>query len=191
MTDILKNLIVSGDTKIEVVNETHSVELSGRIKMIRGNFIQESSYLGRTYTNRYGYIDIDELDGEDISFKLGDVPIDSLDKLKKSLTDAGLSALASKLGFTYDEFKQAALQCMQTHKMFISCFGKKSKLWSVMSTEEQTKVKLKYFIDNYDTNKVSDSDKKGFGIVILNEDGSVNSNAVPTKEQLMEKLATL
>ena len=195
MTEILNGLIVSeGTITTEVINESFSVELSGKIKLTRGNLSQERSYYGRTYKTRYvGYVGVEDINGDEYPLMLGVVRIDSLDKLKKSLTDAGLSTLANKIvGFSYDEFKQAVMETMQTHKMFLAAFGKKAKIWDLLSYDERTKIMLQFTIDNYDNALlVSDNEKRSYGIVITDAEGNEDKTAIPTKEQLIEKLATL
>ena len=191
MTEILNGLsFVSGDTKTEVVNESFSAELSAEYKMTKGNFSQNFNFWCRVYKTRYnGFIHIDDLNNEEGSCMLGNIPIDNIHKLKETLKNSGLATLANSLGFTNDECKQAEYNVIENHKMFKACFGENTKLWVLVPKQEQEKIKLQYVIDNYDS--VADYEKKGFGVEVVDGVGNIIANAVPTKEQLIEKLESL
>jgi hypothetical protein len=190
MTEILNGLsFVSGDTKTEIVNESFSAELSAEYKMTKGNFSQNFYFWARVYESKYkGFIHIDDLNNEERSCMLGNITIDNIHKLKETLKNSGLSTLANSLGFTSDECKQAEYNVIENHKMFKACFGEK-KLWELVPKEEQDKIKLQYVIDNY--NIVGDYMKKGCGVVVVDGVGNIIADAVPTKEQLIEKLESL
>jgi hypothetical protein len=191
MTEILNGLsFVSGDTKTEVVKESFSAELGADFKMIKGNFSQNFNIWCRVYESKYkGFAHIDDLNNEESSCMLGDIPIDNIHTLKETLKNSGLSTLANSLGFTNDERKQAEYNVIQNHKMFKTFFGENTKLWDLVPKEQQDKIKLLYVIDNYDS--VGDYEKKGCGVEVVDGVGNIIANAVPTKEQLIEKLESL
>jgi hypothetical protein len=191
MTEILNGLsFVSGDTKTEVVKESFSAELGAEYKMTKGNFSQNFSFWCRVYKSKYkGFANIDDLYNDERSCMLGNIPIDNINKLKETLKSSGLSTLADSLGFTRDECRKAEYNIIQNHTMFKACFGNETKLWELVPKEQQEKIKLQYVIDNYDS--VADYEKKGCGVEVVDGVGNIIADAVPTKEQLIEKLESL
>ena len=186
MKDLFNGLqVVSGQTKIVSISETASVEVSGKFSMERGNFKQEFSYWARTYEKLNNFAKIDDYETEQHKCTLGELPIDSLDKLVKTLNDSGLTTLGSSLGFTSEEVTAAMHQHIQEHKIFKMVYGKKAELWDALTKEEQQAEMLVYAINNYDT--CGDYHKRQCGVVVLDEEGDVVENAIPTREQLMKK----
>lgn len=191
MNEIFSNLSVSDKITTEVINENFSVELSGKIKMIRGSFSQERTYWCRLHKSKYGtFVTYDEIDGDELDCMLGNVKIDNLKNLKDMLTKSGLSTLSNSIGFTYEEFCGAAIEAMQQHSM-LGIFGNDVRFWQLIPIEEQVKIRLQFVIANYDTNLVSKSEKQSFGIVVFDGDGEVVPDGIPTKEQFIEKLNNL
>lgn len=190
MKDLLNGLlVVGGVNKVTSVTETASVEVSGRFTIERGNFKQEFSYWARTYEKFGNLAKIDDYEYETQSTMLGDLPIDSLEKLVQSLNDSGLSTLAKGLGFSQEDIITAMHIHVQNHRVFKLVYGKKVELWDLLTKEEQQAEMLAHAINNYDT--CGDYHKKQCGVTILDEEGNVVSSAIPTKEQLQEKFLSL
>ena len=190
MNELLKDLLVVGkETKVISVTETASVEVSGKFTMQRGNFIQEFSYWARTYDKLVGFAKIDDYESEDRDARLGELPIDSLSKFTQSLHDSGLDTIANAVGFSNEEIRQAMYQHIQQHKIFKAVYGNKTKLWDLLTQEEQQAEILVYTINNYDT--CGDWYKIQCDVVVLDEEGNAIPNAIPTIEQLKEKFEQL
>jgi hypothetical protein len=193
MNEIFKGLSVSDKVTSETINEDFSLELSGKFKMTKGSFSQVRTFWGKIYKMRYdGYVYFEDVDGEEFEAMLGNVPVDNVNKLKESLSNSGLTTLANNIGFSYEEFRKAAIEAMSKQKMFLLVFGKKTKCWESLPKEEQFKIELKFAIDNYDDDTlVGYHFKKRFGIEVVDGVGNIIPDAVPTKEQMIEKLETL
>ena len=193
MNENFNGLSVGDKITTEILNEDFSVELSGLLKMTKGSFSQVRYYWCRLYKMKYeGYVDFDEIDGEDLGCTLGNIPVDNVKKLKETLLNSGLSTLANSIGFSSKEFADAAIEVMQKHKMFSVIFGEKAKIFKCVPKEEQTKVQLKFAIENYeDDTLVNNPLKRNFGIEVVDGVGHIVPDGVPTKEQLIEKLESL
>lgn len=177
--------LVSGEVKVETLRESFGLEVNGAYKMIKGNFEQEFSYYARLYKSNYeNYVGVDDYNVDDEKCNLGGLPIDNIDQLKRTLSESGLSTLASSIGFTEEEKDKAMYQTIQNHKDFIKCYGKKTTLWDLLSKEEQKLVQVKHVIDNYDT--CQDYQKSSLCIVREDEFGNTIKNYVPTLEEVKE-----
>ena len=193
MNEIFNGLLVGDKITTEIINEDFSVELSGRLKMTKGSFSQVHTYWCRLYKIKYeGYVDFDEIDGEELECTLGNIPVDNVKKLKETLSNSGLSTLANSIGFSSEEFRGEVVKAMQKHKMLAVNFGKKAKIWDLVPKEEKTKIELEFAIDNYDDDTlVGYHFKRKFGIEVVDGVGNIVPDGVPTKEQLIEKLESL
>lgn len=188
--NLFNNLqVVSGELEVETIREGFGLEVNGAFKMTKGNFQQEFSYYARLYeTNYKNYIGVDDSNVDEETCNLGGLPIDSIDQLKKTLSDSGLRTLADSLGFSYQERDKGMYKVIQNHKDFIKSYGKKAIVWNLLSEEEQRVVKIKHAITNYDT--VHASHKYNL-LVKLDENGVTISGYVPTIEELKELLESL
>lgn len=190
MNELLKDLlVVGGEIRMKSVTETASVEVGGKFTMQRGNFIQEFSYWARTYDKFSNFAHVDDYESEDRDAKLGDLPIDNLNKFIQSLHDSGLDTLAKGVGFTSEEVRQAMYEHIQQHKTFKAVYGKRAELWNLLTQEEQQTEMLVYVAKNYDT--CGDYYKKQCGVVVLDEEGNVIKDAIPTREQINEEFMNL
>lgn len=188
----MKNLfnglqVVGGETKIVSITETASVEVCGNFSMERGNFKQEFSYWARTYEKLSNFAMIEDYETDYHKCTLGELPIDSLGALKTTLTNSGLTTLSNSLGFSDKEVVDAMHQHIQNHKIFKAVYGEKVGLWDLLTKEEKEYETLAYilFSNNYDT--CGDWLKQQCGVAVLDEEGNAILNAVPTREQLLEK----
>lgn len=192
MENLLKGLlVVGGEIKVTSVKETASLEVSGRFTIERGNFKQEISYFARTH-EKFGVLaKIDDYEYETESTMLGDLPIDNLDKLIQSLNGSGLSTLAKGLVLDIKDIENAMYIHVEKHKIFKAVYGKNAVLWDLLSAQEKEYETLAHilFSNNYDT--CGDWLKKQCGVVVLDKEGDVVANAIPTKEQLREKFLGL
>lgn len=146
--------IVQGEIKVENVTEGFSLELHGAFKMQRGEFQQECSYYGRMYVSRFGenIIGVDDSEIQEVkNVKLGELPIDSINPFKKSLSESGLTTLSNSIGFSDEEETQAVYNAILNHKDFKKCYGKKAILWNLLSKDEQKLHELRYVCNNFDT----------------------------------------
>jgi|Laugrespbdmm15sd_2_1035082.scaffolds.fasta_scaffold16224_2 hypothetical protein len=189
--NLFNNLqVVSGEVEVETIRESFGLEVNGMFKMTKGNFQQEFSYYARLYeTNFKNYIGVDDSNVEEEICNLGGLPIDSIDQLKKTLSESGLRTLADSLGFSYQERDKGLYKVIQNHKDFVKSYGKKAIVWNLLSEEEQRVVKIKHAITNYDTTHVSH--KYNLGFVKLDDNGDKINNYVPTIEELKELLESL
>lgn len=199
MENILSGLkVVQGEIKSNSVNEGSQIELNGTFTLERGNFKQEYNYYGRMFETKHkNIIDVDDwnIDEEYNKVSIGDLPIDDLHKLKKTLNDSGLTTLSNSLGFSNEEQNQGMFQVMQNHKFFISHFGKKAKLWRLFSKDEQMLLDLQFVIEKFDScgNYIKENVGKHYGIdtEVDPNDADNYIKVIPTLEVFQLKLAEL
>jgi hypothetical protein len=67
--------------------------------------------------------------------------------------------------------------------MFKDIFGKKARMFYLLSKEEKTNAVLKFVINNYDNMSINTSDIQDF--LIIDEEGN---KVMPTIEQLTNQL---
>lgn len=196
MTNLFNGLqVVSGEVKVETLREGFGLEVTGAFKISKGNFEQTFSYFARMYETHYkGYIGIEDGNVDTEKCNIGGLPIDSLEQLKKTLSESGLKTLSDSLGFTFEERDNAMYATVQKHKDFIKCYGKKAIVWNLLSAEEQRIVRVQHVIENYDT--LNDQYKCNLGVMYpslikLDDDGNPIKGYVPTLEELKELLESL
>jgi hypothetical protein len=177
--------VVTGEVKVNLLDENTDITISlrGVVSLTKGNFEQTYNYWVNNCENtRYGYIDCDDWDWEEQSTTLGGLPIDSLNQLRQTLQNSGLSTLANSLDFQEEERRKTIFLAIQNSTGFQKQFGKKAKFWRVLSHDEQTLVRLNFAIDNFDT--CGEHDKRNFGIKGYDEEGEEIKYYVPTLEEL-------
>lgn len=174
---------ITGEIKTESINENFSIEVSGKFKMVKGNFQQEFSYYARIYEFRYhGYVGIDDWNIDTEKCFLGDLPIDNIYTFKDMLSKGGLTTISNSLGFSTEENKMGMYEVIGKHKHFLKVYGKKIKIWDALTKAEQKLINLDFVIANYDDRPANE--KYCFGIVGVDELGNQN-NYVPTLEELI------
>lgn len=182
--------VVSREVQVETLREDFGLEVNGAFKVTKGNFQQDFSYYARLYKTQYkNYVGVDDSNVEEEKCTLGDLPIDCISQLKKTLSDSGLRTLSDSLGFSYEEQNRGMYETVQKHKDFIKCYGKKAIVWNLLSAEEQRVVRIEHAIENYDT--IHDQHKYSLGIVKKDEIGNTINGYVPTREELQELLESL
>lgn len=183
MTNIfegLKNIV--GETKLDILNADIAPEFNGVFTLTKGGFIQTFNYYSRLYKTRFeNLIEIDDYDINDGTTTIHGIKIDSLEKLKNTLKNSGLSTLADTLGFDSDERKTMLLHCLVKHPMFKKIYGN-AKLKSFLTKEELEIFGLEWCIKNHQD--ISIDDISYFGIAIDADD-------IPSLEQLTERLSDL
>lgn len=190
MNELLKDLLVVGkETKVVSVSETASVEVSGKFTLQRGNFVQEFFYWARTYDKFDKFAKVDDYESEDRDARLGDLPIDNLNKFIQSLHDSGLDTIANAVGFTNEEVRQAMYQHIQQHKIFKAVYGKKVILWDLMTKREQQAANIREVLSNYEG--ASEHLKRSCELTYVDEEGNVTPNYNPTIEELQKRLEEL
>jgi hypothetical protein len=179
--------VVSGEVTTTLLDENTDIIISlrGEVELSKGNFQQSFTYwVNNCEMTRYGYVDCDDWDWDELSTKLGGLPIDSISQLKQTLQTSGLKTLAESLNFNDCEKRIAIFSAVEDSKGFKKEFGKKAKFWRVLNDEEQKLVRLNFAIENYNT--CSEWDKRSFGIKGYDDEGDEIGNYVPTLVQLTE-----
>lgn len=166
-------------------NLSATPEFYGTIDISKGALTMKIHFYARVYKMRYeNYIELDDWDISDTSdISFSGMPIDNLNALRTTLTNSGLTTVANGLDITNDDHKREICIQLEQYKMFKDIFGKKARLFPLLSKEEKTKVKLKFAIDNYDKMTINTSDMHD--LLIIDEEGN---KALPTIEQLTNQL---
>jgi hypothetical protein len=178
---------LDGEVKVTNVSAGLCFEFSGCVKLERGNFSMQVSFYAKVYETKHkGIISIDDWDVHDThDYNLNGLPIDNLSAFKSKLNEWGLSGVSHKLQFSSEEEKRAIGMVMLEDENLKKIFGKKFKVWSLLSVDEQKLLDLQYVIANF----------KGCGEHIRNEVARHYKIGVqpitPTLEEFELKLAEL
>jgi hypothetical protein len=186
MENFLSNF-ANTNTEVKSSNANLSVypEFSGEIDITKGALTMTIHFYARVYKMKYDncisldHWDID--DTTDISF--GGMPIDNIVALKTTMTNSGLTTVANGLDITNDDYKREICIQLEQYKMFKDIFGKKARLFPLLSKEEKTQAALKFAIDNYDKMTIDISDIQDF--LVIDDEGN---KVMPTMEQLTNQL---
>jgi hypothetical protein len=196
MENILSGLkVVSGEVKPTTVREGFGLEVSADVKLTKGNFEKEINFWARIYETQYkGVIGIEEYDITDVYHtKIGELVIDDIHKLKTQLTQSGLSTLSNSLGLTYDEERFAIYKVVENHKTIKLVYGKKTRIWELLSEDEQKILELQYAVENYETcgDYFKQNVAKFFGFDKTPNDETSTEDYVPSLDAFKLKLAEL
>ena len=190
MENLLKNLLEVGvETKITSLSDNVSIEISGRFKLEKGAFSQVFYFWAKMYKKYDKFSSIDDYDYEEESSKFNDLPIDNLDKFKKSLEDSGLNTLSKNLNFSKEEVDKAIYKCTKDSKYYQLFFGATTDIFNELSGEQKKIESLKYCIDNYDT--CGNFDKINCGIKSIDENGDDIKYYIPTIDELRKEYLKL
>ena len=183
----LEGGVVKGTNTSGYVN----VEFSGSIKIERGSFSMSISFYAKVYETKHkGIVSIDDWDVHDTDdYNLNGLPIDNITAFKSKLTDWGVGSLGNKLKFSTEEEKRAIGMAMLESEELKKFYGKKFKVWSLLSVDEQKLLELQYVIANF----------KDCGDHMINEVAKYYkigelvgvSPKIPTLEEFELKLAEL
>jgi hypothetical protein len=173
------------EVKSSNANLSVSPEFYGTIDVSKGALTMKIHFYARVYKMRYeNYISLDDWDINDTSdISFGGMPIDNLNALRTTLNNSGLTTISNGLDITDDDHKREICIQLEQYKMFKDIFGKKARLFPLLSKEEKTQAALKFAIDNYDKMTIGISDIQEF--LIIDEEGN---KVMPTLEQLNNQL---
>jgi hypothetical protein len=126
-------------------------DFSGSVKIERGAFSMIIHFYSKlSETKHKGVIEIDDWDVNDTEdYNLNGLPIDNISSFKAKLTDWGVGSLGNKLQFSSDEEKTAICMAILENDELKKVFGKKFKVWDILSVDEKMLLDLKYVIDNF------------------------------------------
>jgi hypothetical protein len=186
MENFLSNFAnTNTEVKSNNANVSVSPEFYGTIDVSKGALTMKIHFYTRVYKMKYeNCISLDDWDindTTDISF--GGVPIDDLKALKTTMINSGLTTVAKGLDISSDEHEKEICIQLEQHKAFKDIFGKKARMFKLLSDQEKTNAKLKFAIDNYDKITINNSDMQD--LLIIDEEGN---KSLPTLEQLTNQL---
>lgn len=153
MTDLFKNFKnnnekrSSSDFKINT-----NLSINGSITITKGLLSNQTEYWCSIEKSIYGdkYLVLNDFDVNLINSSFNGLPIDNLSKLKKTLSEAGLTTISDSLEISYDEsVKEVALK-LQANDTFKIVYGEDFLIFDALSTEEQNIIRLEYAIKTYD-----------------------------------------
>lgn len=166
-------------------NLSATPEFYGTIDIAKGSLTMKIHFYARVYKMKYdNCISLDDWDVNDTSdISFSGMPIDSLSSLKTMLINSGLTTVAKGLDISNEDNKREICIQLEQYKMFKDIFGKKARLFPLLSKEEKTQAALKFAIDNYDKMTIGLSDIQDF--LVIDEEGN---KVLPTIEQLTNQL---
>jgi hypothetical protein len=186
MESILKQF-ENKNTEVKSNNANLSVspEFYGTIDVSKGALTMKIHFYARAYKMKYeNCISLDDWDINDTSdISFGGMPIDNLNALRTTLNNSGLTTISNGLDISNDDYKREICIQLEQYKMFKDIFGKKARMFPLLSKEEITNLALKFVIANYDKMTINHSDIQDF--LVIDEDGN---KALPTLEQLTNQL---
>ena len=163
-------------------------DFSGSVKIERGVFSMIIHFYSKLSESKHkGIISIDDWGVNDSdNYNLNGLPIDNITSFKAKLTDWGVGSLGNKLQFTSDEEKRAICMAILENEELKKVFGKKFKVWELLSVDEQRLLDLKFVVENF----------KGCGEHIKNQVAKHYKigeapQTTPTLEEFELKLAEL
>ena len=176
------------NAEVKVTNLTSglSFEFGGEIKIERGAFSANICFYAKIYETKHkGVIQIDDWDINDTnSFNLNGLSIPNISAFRTKITEWGLSV--DKLQFSTVEEKRAIAMAMLQTEEVKRVFGKKFKVWDLLSVDEQRLLDLQFIVENF----------KGCGDHIKQQVAThykigVQPTPTPTLEEFELKLAEL
>jgi hypothetical protein len=179
---------LDGQVKGTNVSAGLCFDFSGTIKIERGCFSMQISFYSKVYETKHkGVVSIDDWEVHDShDYNLNGLPIDNLSAFKSKLTEWGVGSIGNKLQFSSAEEKQAIGMAMLEDENLKKLFGKKFKIWDLLSVDEQKLLELQYVVANFKEcgDYIKQEVAKHYKI------GEVPSN-VPTLDEYQLKLAEL
>ena len=182
----LQNL--EGEVKATNLTSGLSFEFGGEVKIERGAFSMEINFYAKLYETKHkGIISLDDWDVNDTyCHNLNGLPIDNISAFKQKLNEWGLGSVSNKLDFSTQEQRQAICMAIQQSDDVKRVFGKKVKVWDLLSVDEQKLLELQYIVENFKS--CGDHLKKEVAKHYkIGEQPQEN----PTLDQFQEKLAEL
>lgn len=142
---------LEGEVKATSNSSYTQVEFGGELKIERGNFSMVICFFARLSEGRHkGIISIDDWDVNDThSFIFNGLPLDSVTNLKNQITQWGFESMAKKLDFTNGEQKSAICMAMLEDETLKKVFGKKFKVWELLSVDEQKLADLQLVVEKF------------------------------------------
>ena len=180
----LKHL--EGEIKATNLTSGLSFEFGGDVKIERGVFSAELSFYAKVYETKHkGVISLDDWDVHNTeNFNLNGLVIPNISAFRTKVSEWGLST--DKLQFSTQEEKIAICMAMVQNDDVKRVFGKKVKVWELLSVDEQKLLELQYVVENF----------KGCGDHLKKEVAKhykigEQPQENPTLDQFQEKLAEL
>ena len=145
----LQNL--EGEIKGTNLTSGLSFEFGGEVKIERGAFSMEINFYAKLYETKHkGIISLDDWDVNDTyCHNLNGLPIDNISAFQQKLNEWGLGSVSNKLQFSTQEQRQAICMAIQQSDDVKRVFGKKVKVWDLLSVDEQKLLELQYIVENF------------------------------------------
>ena len=127
------------------------IEFGGSVKIERGNFSMVICFYARVSESKHkGIISIDDWDVNDTEdFIFNGLPLDSVTNLKNQISQWGFESMAKKLDFTNEEQKRAICMAMLESDDLKKMYGKKFKVWELLSVDEQKLLDLQLVVEKF------------------------------------------
>lgn len=124
---------------------------SGSVKIERGGFSMLIHFNTNLCESRHkGVISFNDWDIHDTEdYNLNGLPIDNITAFKQKLVDWGVGSLGNNLKFTFEEEKTAICMAILENEELKKIFGKKFKVWDILSIDEQKLLDLKFVVENF------------------------------------------
>jgi hypothetical protein len=142
---------LEGEVKATSRSTYTQIEFGGSVKIERGNFSMVLCFYARVSESKHkGIISIDDWDVSDTEdFNFNGLPLDSVTNLKNQITQWGFESMAKKLDFTNEEQKRAICLSMLESDDLKKMYGKKFKVWELLSVDEQKLLDLQLVVEKF------------------------------------------
>lgn len=142
---------LEGEVKATSRSTYTQIEFGGSVKIERGNFSMVICFYARlSETKHKGIVSIEDWDVNDTEdFIFNGLPLDSVTNLKSQITQWGFGSMAKKLDFTNEEQKRAICLSMLESDDLKKMYGKKFKVWELLSVDEQRLLDLQFVVENF------------------------------------------
>jgi len=142
---------LNGEIKATNKSARLNFEYDGCVKIERGNFSGEISFYAKVYETKHkGVVSIDDWDiHSSDNYALNGLAILHISTFRTKISDWGLSL--EKLNFSTDEEKRAIGMVMLEDETLKKIFGKKFKVWSLLSLDEQKLLELQLVIEKFES----------------------------------------
>ena len=153
MKEILSvfNMNIDTEIKSKLVNSYYDVNLSGTTEVTKGDISWSIAYYARVDTMQYpNCINLWDLDFQEETMKIGNVPIDDVNQFIHTLQNSGLTTASKQFEITFEEKKKAVLESLKEEPMLKKIFGEDFILFDLLPCNRKRMIELEFICNSFD-----------------------------------------